>query len=143
MAAALGRLLGAEHVVALEGPLGVGKTHFVQGIAAGLGMSSQTVLNSPSFSLVQSYQGGRVQLHHVDLYRLQRAEDLIELGLEALSSEGVLVVEWASLFPQALPLDRLEIQMDFDGAPTHRCMAVTALGDRSKSLQQQWLSQRK
>jgi tRNA threonylcarbamoyladenosine biosynthesis protein TsaE len=87
------RLKGGE-LILLEGELGIGKTVFARGIAAGLGIPPDEV-SSPSFTLVQEYSGGRLNMFHVDLYRLSSAEDLSTLGLEdILSSGGVVVVEW-------------------------------------------------
>ncbi len=75
----------------LEGPLGAGKTTFVRGLARGLG--SQADVMSPTFQLVRQYTGP-LPLAHADLYRLEKATELAELGLDELLDEGVLVVEW-------------------------------------------------
>ena len=85
--------LKAGAVLLLEGPLGAGKTAFVRGLAAGLGIDPAEV-SSPTFTLVHEYRGGRLTLYHVDLYRLERtASD--DLGLEELGvTDGVLAIEW-------------------------------------------------
>lgn len=94
VAAALARALGAGDIVLLHGDLGAGKTVFVKGLAAGLGLDGDEV-TSPTFTLVQEYAGGRLPLVHLDLYRLDRAE-LDEVGLDPdLAARGVVVVEWA------------------------------------------------
>lgn len=81
-------------VLLLAGDLGAGKTAFVRGLAAGLGIDASEV-TSPTFTLVHEYRGGRLPLVHVDLYRLDRA-DLDEIGLDPdLAAEGVVAVEWA------------------------------------------------
>jgi tRNA threonylcarbamoyladenosine biosynthesis protein TsaE len=86
-------LQGGE-LVLLEGELGLGKTVFARGIAAGLGIPPEEV-SSPSFTLIQEYCGGRLNMFHVDLYRLNSSEELGTLGLEEiLSSGGVVVIEW-------------------------------------------------
>lgn len=79
-------------VLLLDGPLGAGKTAFVRGLAQGLGASPASV-SSPTFTLIQQYDGGRLRLYHADLYRLTSVE-AADLGLEATSEEGVLAVEW-------------------------------------------------
>ena len=90
----LARSLEAGDVVLLTGDLGMGKTVFVRGIAQGLGVPEDEV-RSPSFTLVNRYRG-RVTLYHIDLYRIDRPEDLDELGLdEILGRDGIAVVEWA------------------------------------------------
>ena len=95
--------------VLLYGELGAGKTAFVRGLAAGLGIDPDDV-SSPTFTLVQEYRGGRLALFHVDLYRLAPGE-VDDLGLDALAADGVLAVEWAERMPRADPgaiLVRLE-----------------------------------
>jgi tRNA threonylcarbamoyladenosine biosynthesis protein TsaE len=84
--------------VLLHGDLGAGKTAFVRGMAAGLGGTPDAV-SSPTFVLIQHYRG-RTPLVHVDLYRLQSAADVDELGLEELSSGAVVAVEWAERLPR-------------------------------------------
>jgi len=84
--------------VLLEGPLGAGKTTFVRGLARGLGSDAQVM--SPTFQLVRIYEG-RLQLSHVDLYRLDPGAELVELGLEELLDAGAVVVEWGDRLPRA------------------------------------------
>ena len=89
-------------VWALVGDLGAGKTHFVQGIAAGLGAGG--AVTSPTFTLVHEYPGGRLPLYHFDFYRLRTAEETLALGWdEYADGDGLTVVEWADKFPELLP----------------------------------------
>jgi tRNA threonylcarbamoyladenosine biosynthesis protein TsaE len=86
-------------VVLLTGDLGAGKTAFVRGLAEGLGIDASDV-TSPTFTLIQEYSGGRIPLHHVDLYRLKPIE-VDDLGLEELTSEGgVTAIEWPDRLPR-------------------------------------------
>ena len=87
----LGERLHAGDVVLVTGELGAGKTTFVRGVARGTG--SKADVASPTFQLIRIYPG-RVQLAHVDLYRIENRRELRELGLEELASQGAVVVEW-------------------------------------------------
>jgi tRNA threonylcarbamoyladenosine biosynthesis protein TsaE len=94
--------LDAGAVVLLQGTLGAGKTAFVRGLAEGLGIDPELV-SSPTFTLLQEYRGGRLTLHHADLYRLDRA-DLSEFGLDAREIEaGVLAIEWPERLVHPIP----------------------------------------
>ena len=92
----LGKLAGAGDIILLVGPLGAGKTCLTQGIARGLGIHEYTA--SPSFVLVREYQG-KLPLYHIDLYRLDKIEEVAQLGLDDyLYGKGVCVVEWADTY---------------------------------------------
>lgn len=104
--AAIGSQLAANAqagaVWALAGDLGAGKTHFVQGVAAGLG--SVASVTSPTFGLVHEYSDGRLPLFHFDFYRLKTAAEALALGLdEYLDGDGLTVIEWADRFPELMP----------------------------------------
>jgi tRNA threonylcarbamoyladenosine biosynthesis protein TsaE len=99
----LGEILLPGDVIALNGPLGSGKTWLTKGIALGLGVDPNMVITSPSFSLVNEYQAS-CALYHMDLYRLERISEILATGLEEyLYNDGVAVVEWADRLPQILP----------------------------------------
>jgi len=107
----LGKLAQAGDIFLLVGGLGTGKTCLTQGIAWGLGVEGYA--SSPSFVIVKEYQG-RLPLYHIDLYRLDKIEEVMELGLEDyLYSGGVCVVEWAEKGLKAFPEQYLLIRLDF------------------------------
>jgi tRNA threonylcarbamoyladenosine biosynthesis protein TsaE len=94
--------LGAGDVVLLSGNLGAGKTAFVRGLAAGLGINPDEVA-SPTFTIVHEYRGGRLTLYHADLYRLDRTATE-EIGLEEMGvKDGVLAIEWPDRLRHELP----------------------------------------
>ncbi|MBI5586836.1 MAG: tRNA (adenosine(37)-N6)-threonylcarbamoyltransferase complex ATPase subunit type 1 TsaE [Deltaproteobacteria bacterium] len=87
--------------IALVGELGGGKTRFVRGVARGLG--SKGFIKSPSFTIVNIYEGGRLPLYHIDLYRIGRADELFEAGVEEyIYGKGVSIIEWADKVPSLL-----------------------------------------
>lgn len=94
--AALAAALRPGDLIALHGDLGAGKTRLVRGLAAGLGVRPESV-RSPTFVLHHVYRGGRLTLHHLDLYRLGEGADLRGLDLEWLLDEGAVAIEWAEL----------------------------------------------
>jgi tRNA threonylcarbamoyladenosine biosynthesis protein TsaE len=137
----LGRLLRPGDVVGLVGDLGAGKTVFVKGLAAGLDIDP-THVSSPTFTLINEYRGGRLGLHHVDLYRLEKADDLIELGLEEIvGGEGVCAVEWVDRFPGVAGADWLEVRIGF-GPKSARTVDAIAHGSRASALAAEWDKQR-
>jgi tRNA threonylcarbamoyladenosine biosynthesis protein TsaE len=120
---ALGRVLEADDVLALDGELGAGKTCFVQGLARGLGVPPDERVASPSFTIVNEHFG-RLTLHHIDLYRLERDDELEEIGLtEYLESGGATAVEWFSRFPEFKPAERIDIEFEITGEQSRRIIA--------------------
>ena len=105
-------------VVLLSGNLGAGKTTFVRGLAAGLGINPDQV-TSPTFTLVHEYRGGRLTLYHADLYRLDKAATA-DLGLEELGvSDGVLAIEWPERLAHSLP-GALHVEIEIVDETTRR-----------------------
>jgi tRNA threonylcarbamoyladenosine biosynthesis protein TsaE len=128
----LGRALRAGDVVALVGPLGAGKTTFVQGLARGAGVPPERHVASPTFALVNEHPG-RVALVHADLYRIASERELLELGLDDVFDRAAVAIEWLDRFPDAAPADRLELTIAFepDGA---RRLTAAGTGPRGEAL---------
>lgn len=107
----LGRTLGPGAVVAYFGGLGMGKTAFTRGLARGLGCRGR--VTSPTFTIVNEYEGGRLPLFHFDMYRLGSADDLFDIGWEDyLARGGVCAVEWSENVADALPGDTIRVRID-------------------------------
>ena len=114
---ALGKKLGREakpgEVYTLVGDLGVGKTVFTQGIAKGLEITEP--INSPTFTIVQVYEEGRLPLYHFDVYRIGDVEEMEEIGYEDyFYGEGLTMIEWANLIEELLPEHYREICIEKD-----------------------------
>jgi len=116
--------------IALVGELGAGKTTFVSGLAAALGAGGA---HSPTFALVHEYRGGRLVVWHVDLYRIERAAELAELGLDDAvgNPRGVCVVEWADRW-DVMPADHLRIELAHSGDA--RELTAAGTGERGRAL---------
>jgi len=113
-------------VVLLAGDLGTGKTTFTRGIARGLGVAEPVV--SPTFTLAREYRG-RLRLVHTDVYRLDRVQELIDLGLEDLAGDdAVTVVEWGDVVSGQFARDRLEVRLEFVSDDDRRQITLAPLG---------------
>ena len=103
-------MLPDRAVVLLIGNLGAGKTTLAKGIVSGLGAAEPEEVSSPTFTLIHEYGGGRV--YHIDLYRLDRVEEVATLGLEEIfDRDAVVLIEWGERFPALMPADRIEIRL--------------------------------
>lgn len=123
---AIAALLRPRDAVILTGSLGAGKTTLVQGIARGLGVTDTVV--SPTFTLVREYRG-RLDVAHVDVYRLDRIQDVLDLGLEDLADgEAVLLVEWGDAVQEVLPPDHLTIELTGSEDDEARLLVLTPGG---------------
>lgn len=112
---ALGRSLGEAggqgRIYALEGDLGVGKTVFTQGFASGLGIAGP--VNSPTFTILQVYEEGRLPFYHFDVYRIGDVEEMEEIGYEdCFYGEGVCLIEWGNLIKEILPEDSIWVKVE-------------------------------
>jgi tRNA threonylcarbamoyladenosine biosynthesis protein TsaE len=140
---ALGRALGASLVasdfVGLSGQLGAGKTLFSRGVADGAGVPLDDV-SSPTYSIVQSYTGKQLTLHHADLYRLTGENDLFGTGyFDLLESDGAMLVEWIGQVPNAAPADALLITIIVPSpAGTTRSFDAKSTGPKSDALLSRW-----
>ena len=137
--ARLAALLQPGDVILLAGEFGVGKTTLVQGLARGLGVDSRYV-TSPTFTLINEY-AGRLPLYHIDLYRLDTAEQVADLGLlDYLYGDGVTVIEWPQLAQDLVPPERLTIYLAHL-TETKRALRVHADGARYEELMQSFKDQ--
>ena len=110
----LAKSLDAGDVIALTGDLGAGKTCLTRGIAKGLGSTSH--VSSPTFTIVNEYEGGRLMLFHFDTYRLSGPDDFLMSGLdEYFFKGGVCVIEWSDIIDEILPQDTIRMTIKGDG----------------------------
>jgi tRNA threonylcarbamoyladenosine biosynthesis protein TsaE len=112
LAERLGSDLTGKEVVPLTGELGAGKTVFTKGLALGAGVSDVNCVCSPTFTLVNVYQG-RQTLYHIDLYRLEKASEIEDLGWEDYIGTGIVVVEWAERLP--FPVEGVSVRIEVGG----------------------------
>ena len=123
----LAQKLQPGDVLLLWGNLGAGKSEMTRGIAEGLGVSGP--VTSPSCTILNVYDDGRVPLYHFDWYRLESAEELYEMGMdEYLGGDGVAVVEWPSQCPEAIPETYLSVELKPVGE-TEREITLTPMGE--------------
>ncbi len=128
----LGKLAEAGEVYTLTGDLGVGKTVFTQGFAKGLGIEES--VNSPTFTILQIYEGGRLPLYHFDVYRIGSVEEMEETGYEEyIMGDGVSLIEWADLIEEILPRKRTRvlIEKDLEKGFDYRRITVELTGEQT------------
>src|SRR6478736_9760431 len=128
LAAALAELAQPSDLLLLTGDLGAGKTAFCQGFGRGLGIDEQ--ITSPTFTLVRSYTG-RLDLYHLDVYRLEQLDEVVDLGLSELLDDGsVTVIEWGDVIAPVLPQDYLEIRLHIGEGDDDRVIELEPVGQR-------------
>ena len=129
---AFGKWIGenalAGQVYTLVGALGVGKTVFTQGVAAGLGITEP--VNSPTFTIIQEYETGRMPFYHFDVYRIGDIEEMEEIGYDDyFYGNGICLIEWANLIEEILPehIIQITIEKDLEKGFDYRKITVTGL----------------
>ena len=128
----LGKLAEAGEVYTLTGDLGVGKTVFTKGFAKGLGIEES--VNSPTFTILQIYEDGRLPLYHFDVYRIGSVEEMEETGFEEyIMGDGVSLIEWADLIEEILPRKRTRvlIEKDLEQGFDYRRITVELTGEQT------------
>ncbi len=135
LAATLAPLLRPGDVIVLNGEMGAGKTRFVQGVAAALGVVD--AITSPTFAIQLAYDSGSLPLNHFDLYRLEDASELEDIGYwDTLEGQGASFVEWGDKFPDEAPVDFVE--MIISGSEQSRTVQARAYGSRARRLLYLW-----
>lgn len=127
VAASVGAMLRRGDLVVLIGDMGAGKTTFAKGVARALGV--EETVTSPTFTIIQEYDGG-VPVAHVDVYRLERLQELHDIGFDELLEDRVVLVEWGDAIAPLLPNDRLEVQLTMGDDPNERMIELRPHGAR-------------
>ena len=127
IAAAVADLTVAGDVIVLGGDLGAGKTAFTKAFGAALEVTD--AITSPTFTLHQRYETGRLVVHHLDVYRIEQLDEVIDLALpELFESGGVVVIEWGDTIAPALPEGYLMVQLEFGDGDDERSLNFTGIG---------------
>ena len=133
----VGRKIGMNakpgQIYTLTGDLGVGKTVFTQGVAAGLGIT--VPVNSPTFTIIQEYEDGRLPFYHFDVYRIGDLEEMEEIGYDDyFFGQGICLIEWAELIEEILPEKRIEvtIEKDLEKGFEYRKITIEERGEKTE-----------
>ena len=139
----VGRTIGMNakpgQIYTLTGDLGVGKTVFTQGVAAGLGITEP--VNSPTFTIIQEYEDGRLPFYHFDVYRIGDLEEMEEIGYDDyFFGQGICLIEWAELIEEILPEKRIEvtIEKDLEKGFEYRKITIEERGEKTESEFWHW-----
>ena len=133
----VGRTIGMNakpgQIYTLTGDLGVGKTVFTQGVAAGLGITEP--VNSPTFTIIQEYEDGRLPFYHFDVYRIGDLEEMEEIGYDDyFFGQGICLIEWAEVIEEILPEKRIEvtIEKDLEKGFEYRKITIEERGEKTE-----------
>lgn len=127
IAQAIAAVLAPNDVLVLGGDLGAGKTTFTKALGAALGITEH--ITSPTFTLHQQYDGGRLVLNHLDVYRIDQIDEVIDLALpELFESGGAVVIEWGDTIAPALPAGFALLSFEFGDGDDERQISLTAIG---------------
>ena len=133
----VGRTIGMNakpgQIYTLTGDLGVGKTVFTQGVAAGLGITEP--VNSPTFTIIQEYEDGRLPFYHFDVYRIGDLEEMEEIGYDDyFFGQGICLIVWAELIEEILPEKRIEvtIEKDLEKGFEYRKITIEERGEKTE-----------
>ena len=133
----VGRTIGMNakpgQIYTLTGDLGFGKTVFTQGVAAGLGITEP--VNSPTFTIIQEYEDGRLPFYHFDVYRIGDLEEMEEIGYDDyFFGQGICLIEWAELIEEILPEKRIEvtIEKDLEKGFEYRKITIEERGEKTE-----------
>ena len=133
----VGRKIGMNakpgQIYTLTGDLGVGKTVFTQGVAAGLGITEP--VNSPTFTIIQEYEDGRLPFYHFDVYRIGDLEEMEEIGYDDyFFGQGICLIEWAEIIEEILPEKRIEvtIEKDLEKGFEYRKITIEERGEKTE-----------
>lgn len=127
----LGKLLNSGDIVCLTGDLGTGKTHITKGIAKGLDIND--TITSPTFTIVNEYDTGRLKLNHFDVYRVSDPDEIYAIGFDDyIFSDAVSIIEWANYIEEILPKDYIHIHLtkDLSKGENYRKITLKYYGDR-------------
>lgn len=127
----LGKLVNSGDIVCLTGDLGTGKTHITKGIAKGLGITDN--ITSPTFTIVNEYETGRLKLNHFDVYRVSDPDEIYAIGFDDyIFSDAVCVIEWANYIEEILPEELLHIliEKDLSKGEDYRKITLTPYGEK-------------
>ena len=127
----LGKILNPGDIICLTGDLGTGKTHITKGISEGLGITDN--ITSPTFTIVNEYNSGRLKLYHFDVYRVSDPDEIYAIGFDDyIFGDGVSIIEWANYIEEILPKEYLDIYItkDLSEGENYRKITITPYGEK-------------